>query len=453
MRAMTVRPERATRPSRRPLGAARARSGSGTSPALPARSAAAARAVLSAALAAGLVLAGGASPGSAAPDHPVPGVGEVYLTSGTPTATQLSAATAGGPSLTFAPRGTATTGQAHQGLAFRASDRRLYAVEVPVLTDGSVPAAAPRLLTVSRSGVTTPLGALESLSGGTSFVAGGTFGEGARADTYLAVVVDEPARTTSGLLAVEIGADGTLTETLVPLDLPTGAVLGDLAPVGGFVWALTGQQVVRIDPADGAVSMWTLPEGTVEPGDEVVYGAAWASGGGEMSFGSGHTGQVTRLRVTDPASAEPTLEVVARHVAPIGTQSDGTFAPVPVVTTGPAQDEVPARRGPPAAPHIDPTDGTQVSGAGVPGHTVTVTFPDGSTAQTTVGHDQRWTVPLPDVVFVHGHLIEARSTDASGVTSEPACTTVDLIPPEAPPGSDVRGPGPGGASSPAGGRP
>ncbi|RLZ06352.1 hypothetical protein EAH57_15885, partial [Acinetobacter sp. 2JN-4] len=50
----------------------------------------------------------------------------------------------------------------------------------------------------------------------------------------------------------------------------------------------------------------------------------------------------------------------------------------------------------PDAPVLDPINGTDpISGTAEPDSTVTVTFPDGSTAEVVAGPDGSWTVPNP----------------------------------------------------------
>jgi len=381
------------------------------------------RSALAVVVAGGLVCAVG-GPAAGVVKAPVtlpPGV--VYMSSGTTLSTPLSAGTRTGSSLAFSPVGAGTPGDAaHQGLASRASDGRLYAVEI------SDRQADARLVVLDAAGAITRLGALASLAGQHGTVTGGTFGEGVYSETYLAVVRDVPdAGGRDVLLAVDIAADGTFAETMTPLDLPAGTRLGDVAPSGGYLWGAYGQTIVRVDPADGSATAWTLPEGTVGPGTDTVFGVAWSTGDGQLAFGSHAHGEITEVSVSDQASATPTFEVVARHSIPIGQQSDGTFVP------SEAPVEIPAAGAPtlgprqPSAPEIDPTDGTRFAGHGVPGHTVTVAFPDGSTSQTTVDDDGAWVVQPPAMDFVHGHLVEATATDLTGTTSETSCTTVDLF--------------------------
>ncbi|WP_227673893.1 Ig-like domain-containing protein, partial [Psychrobacter sanguinis] len=68
----------------------------------------------------------------------------------------------------------------------------------------------------------------------------------------------------------------------------------------------------------------------------------------------------------------------------------------------------------PDAPTINPNEvGEPITGTGEPGATVTVTYPDGTTAETTVDADGNWTVPTNDSV-VDGTTITATQTDPAG---------------------------------------
>ncbi|MDC4361029.1 Ig-like domain-containing protein, partial [Acinetobacter baumannii] len=82
----------------------------------------------------------------------------------------------------------------------------------------------------------------------------------------------------------------------------------------------------------------------------------------------------------------------------------------------------------PAAPVIDPVNGTDpITGTAEPGSTVTVTYPDGSTASVVAGPDGTWTVPNPGLN--DGDTVTAVTKDPAGNTSGPATAVVDAAGP------------------------
>ncbi len=85
----------------------------------------------------------------------------------------------------------------------------------------------------------------------------------------------------------------------------------------------------------------------------------------------------------------------------------------------------------PNAPVLDPINATDpVSGTAEPGSTVTVTYPDGTTATVVAGTDGTWSVPNPGNL-VDGDTVTATATDPAGNTSLPGTGTVsaDITPP------------------------
>ncbi|MFW1979649.1 Ig-like domain-containing protein, partial [Acinetobacter baumannii] len=71
----------------------------------------------------------------------------------------------------------------------------------------------------------------------------------------------------------------------------------------------------------------------------------------------------------------------------------------------------------PNAPVLDPINATDpVSGQAEPGSTVTVTYPDGTTATVVAGTDGSWSVPNPGNL-VDGDTVTATATDPAGNTS------------------------------------
>ncbi|MBP4383614.1 Ig-like domain-containing protein, partial [Acinetobacter baumannii] len=78
----------------------------------------------------------------------------------------------------------------------------------------------------------------------------------------------------------------------------------------------------------------------------------------------------------------------------------------------------------PNAPVIDPVNGTDpITGTAEPGSTVTVTYPDGTTATVVAGTDGSWSVPNPGNL-VDGDTVTATATDPAGNTSLPGTGTV-----------------------------
>ncbi|UNX64571.1 BapA/Bap/LapF family large adhesin [Acinetobacter baumannii] len=78
----------------------------------------------------------------------------------------------------------------------------------------------------------------------------------------------------------------------------------------------------------------------------------------------------------------------------------------------------------PDAPVINPVNGTDpITGTAEPGSTVTVTYPDGTTATVVAGTDGSWSVPNPGNL-VDGDTVTATATDPAGNTSLPGTGTV-----------------------------
>ncbi|EPG3217951.1 Ig-like domain-containing protein, partial [Acinetobacter baumannii] len=82
----------------------------------------------------------------------------------------------------------------------------------------------------------------------------------------------------------------------------------------------------------------------------------------------------------------------------------------------------------PNAPVLDPINATDpVSGQAEPGSTVTVTYPDGTTATVVAGTDGSWSVPNPGLN--DGDEVEAIATDPAGNPSLPGTAIVDAVGP------------------------
>ena len=64
------------------------------------------------------------------------------------------------------------------------------------------------------------------------------------------------------------------------------------------------------------------------------------------------------------------------------------------------------------------SDATQVTGQAEPGSTVTVTFPDGTTATGTANDQGNFAIDIPTGVELEGEEILATATDDNGNTSK-----------------------------------
>ncbi|WP_404477381.1 Ig-like domain-containing protein [Novosphingobium sp. BL-52-GroH] len=163
-----------------------------------------------------------------------------------------------------------------------------------------------------------------------------------------------------------------------------------------------------IDPSNGAVLSGSAEDGsivTLTDGDGDPIGQVTAYGSGNWSFTPGSPlpdGTVVNAVATD---------AVGNTSPPSSTTVDFT---------------------PPAAPAIDPTDGSTITGTSEPGALVTLTDDDGDPiGQVRADSDGAWIftpgVPLPD-----GTIVNAFAQDAAGNVGPEASVTTDAIAPPAP---------------------
>ncbi|MDO5680959.1 MAG: Ig-like domain-containing protein, partial [Pelistega sp.] len=85
----------------------------------------------------------------------------------------------------------------------------------------------------------------------------------------------------------------------------------------------------------------------------------------------------------------------------------------------------------PDAPIVNPSNGKIVSGKAEPGGTVTVTLPDNTSKEVSVGEDGKWSVTL-DTPLTDGQEVKVTASDAAGNTSAPTPVIVDASPPNSP---------------------
>ncbi|MGK0577954.1 Ig-like domain-containing protein, partial [Macrococcus capreoli] len=237
-----------------------------------------------------------------------------------------------------------------------------------------------------------------------------------------------------------------------------------------------GTKVTTVTQPDGT---WTVTVPALKEGD--VVSAISTDAAGNVSQPSSETAPTTPVVDTTPPAAPPVNPVTSEDTAVTGTgtpgdkitvtfpdgstgtavvQPDGTWSVtipagvdlvggevLPVTETDPAGNESPATTvtvkdtTPPVAPTVRPvtSEDTAVTGIGVPGNTITVTFPDGTKGTAVVQPDGTWTVPVPaGVDLVGGEVLPVTSTDPAGnVSPETKVTASDVTPPAAPPVNPV----------------
>ncbi|MEW4347319.1 Ig-like domain-containing protein [Pseudomonas paraeruginosa] len=215
----------------------------------------------------------------------------------------------------------------------------------------------------------------------------------------------------------QVTADGSGNWTFTPTTpLPNGTVVNATATdPSGNASAPASVTVDAVAPATPVVnpSNGTTLSGTAEPGSTVTLtdgngapiGQVTADGSGNWSF--------------TPSTALPNGTVVnATATDPSGNTSPGAS------TTVDSQA--------PAAPLVDPSNGTTISGTAEPGSSVTLADGNGNTiGQVTADANGNWTftpsTPLPD-----GTVVNVVARDAAGNSSPPASVTVDAVAPATP---------------------
>ncbi|WP_311962773.1 Ig-like domain-containing protein, partial [Acinetobacter baumannii] len=212
----------------------------------------------------------------------------------------------------------------------------------------------------------------------------------------------------------------------------------------------------------GPDGSWSVPNPGLNDGDEVEAIATDPAGNPSLPGTATVDAVAPAVVITDlltndstPALTgtvnDPTATVVVNVDGvdyPAVNNGDGTWAladnTLPALTDGPHTITVTATdaagnvgtdtgvvtvdTAAPAAPVIDPVNGTgPITGTAEPGSTVTVTYPDGSTASVVAGPDGTWTVPNPGLN--DGDTVTAVTKDPAGNTSGPATAVVDAAGP------------------------
>ncbi|MGU1475711.1 Ig-like domain-containing protein, partial [Pseudomonas aeruginosa] len=166
--------------------------------------------------------------------------------------------------------------------------------------------------------------------------------------------------------------------------------------------------IPQVDPSNGSVISGTADAGNtiiITDGNGNPIGQVTADGSGNWSFTPGI-----------PLPDGTVVNVVAR------SPSNVDSAPAVITVDGVA----------PAAPVIDPSNGTEISGTAEAGATVILTDGGGNPiGQATADGSGNWTF-TPGTPLANGTVINAVARDPAGNTSGPASVTVDAIAPPAP---------------------
>ncbi|WP_305829118.1 Ig-like domain-containing protein [Pseudomonas aeruginosa] len=212
-------------------------------------------------------------------------------------------------------------------------------------------------------------------------------------------------------------ADGSGNWSFTPgSQLPNGTVVnvtasdaaGNTSPPATTTVDSSLPSIPQVDPSNGSVISGTADAGNtiiITDGNGNPIGQVTADGSGNWSFTPGI-----------PLPDGTVVNVVAR------SPSNVDSAPA-VITV----DDVA-----PAAPVIDPSNGTEISGTAEAGATVILTDGGGNPiGQATADGSGNWTF-TPGTPLANGTVINAVAQDPAGNTSGPASVTVDAIAPPAP---------------------
>nr|WP_249352875.1 Ig-like domain-containing protein [Pseudomonas asiatica] len=215
----------------------------------------------------------------------------------------------------------------------------------------------------------------------------------------------------------EVTADGSGNWTFTPgTQLPNGTVVnatatdaaGNTGAPGSTTVDSSLPSIPQVDPSNGSVISGTADAGNtiiLTDGNGNPIGQVTADGTGNWSFTPGI-----------PLPDGTVVNAVARN--PGGTDS----APAVITVDGVA----------PAAPVVEPSNGTEISGTAEAGATVILTDGGGNPiGQTTADGSGNWSF-TPGTPLANGTVINAVAQDPAGNTSGPSSVTVDAIAPAAP---------------------
>ncbi|WP_042179520.1 Ig-like domain-containing protein, partial [Pseudomonas aeruginosa] len=249
-----------------------------------------------------------------------------------------------------------------------------------------------------------------------------------------ATPVINPSNGTTLSGTAEPGSSVTLTDG-------NGNPIGQVTADGSGNWSFTPSTPL----ADGTVvnATATDPAGnTSGQGSTTVDGVAPTTPTVNLSNGSSLSG------TAEPGSTVILTDGNGNPIAEVTADGSGnwTYTPSTPIANGTvvnvvAQDaagnsspgaSVTVDSQAPAAPVLNPSNGTTLSGTAEPGATVTLTDGNGNPiGQATADGSGNWSF-TPGTPLANGTVIVATASDPTGNTSAPASTTVDSVAPAAP---------------------
>ncbi|MFO3682922.1 Ig-like domain-containing protein [Pseudomonas aeruginosa] len=317
---------------------------------------------------------------------------------------------------------------------------------------GTAEAGATVILT---DGNGNPIGqATADGSGNWSFTPGTPLANG----TVINAVAQDPAGNTSGPTSTTVDAVAPATPVVNPSN---GSVIAGTAEAGATVILTDGNgNPIGQATADGSGN-WSFTPGTPLANGTVINAVAQDPAGNTSGPASTTVDAVAPATpVLDPsngtvisgtAEAGATVILTDGNGNPIGqVTADGSgnwsFTPGTPLSNGTvvnavAQDAAGNTSGPasttvdsvaPAAPVIDPSNGSVIAGTAEAGATVILTDGGGNPiGQATADGSGNWTF-TPSTPLANGTVINAVAQDPAGNTSGPASTTVDTVAPATP---------------------
>ncbi|HDQ7407678.1 TPA: BapA prefix-like domain-containing protein, partial [Pseudomonas aeruginosa] len=249
-----------------------------------------------------------------------------------------------------------------------------------------------------------------------------------------ATPVVNPSNGTTLSGTAEPGSSVTLTDG-------NGNPIGQVTADGSGNWSFTPSTPL----ADGTVvnATATDPAGnTSGQGSTTVDGVAPTTPTVNLSNGSSLSG------TAEPGSTVILTDGNGNPIAEVTADGSGnwTYTPSTPIANGTvvnvvAQDaagnsspgaSVTVDSQAPAAPVVNPSNGTTLSGTAEPGATVTLTDGNGNPiGQVTADGSGNWSF-TPGTPLANGTVVNATASDPTGNTSAPASTTVDSVAPAAP---------------------